>query len=544
MAQFPLNAAGTNVLYDDLSPIAYYAGALPYCANGALAVTSAAAITNWAPGGIPISATGRVCVGTGNADYHHNGLPFSNADGKLVFSPSGGTVAYYNNGLPFTSVGRIAAVQVFSPYTLFQASEQGGWYDPSDLSSMFQDSAGTVPVTAVEQPVGKINDKSGRGNHLTQATAASRPTLSALLNLLTNSEVFSFWGTKSNLTVTDDAMLSPLGSMTADQLTENTANTGHYLERGVTSPANVPNTYSVYLKSNGRQDLWLQMYANAYADSLRLSINTTTGVVTSAAGGTGVVSSATAENIGNGWWRAKLSGTPSTAAVSDIKLRVVLISGSTTYQGDGVSGCYVWGAQFEPGLVASRYQRVGASAAVYDSAGFPTYLRFDGVDDGLATAAITFTTDKVTMHAGVYKASDAASGTVAELSASSGTNTNCFALQAPPSDLTGYFWRSRGAGGLDGTIDLSGFPAPILNNITCQGDVAGDYSAIRVNGALTTTAVDQGTGNWGTFPLYVGRRGGTTLPLNGRLYGLIVRAALSSAQQITDAEAWMASKMA
>lgn len=58
---------------------------------------------------------------------------------------------------------------------LFGAGEPGGWYDPSDLSTMFQDTAGTVPVTATGQTVARINDKSGRGNHLTQATAASRP---------------------------------------------------------------------------------------------------------------------------------------------------------------------------------------------------------------------------------------------------------------------------------------------------------------------------------------------------------------------------------
>ena len=60
---------------------------------------------------------------------------------------------------------------------LFAASEQGLWLDPSDMSTMFQDSAGSTPVTAVGQPVGKILDKSGRGNHATQATATARPVL-------------------------------------------------------------------------------------------------------------------------------------------------------------------------------------------------------------------------------------------------------------------------------------------------------------------------------------------------------------------------------
>lgn len=36
----------------------------------------------------------------------------------------------------------------------------GCWLDPSDMSTMFQDAAGTTPVTAVEQPVGLILDKS------------------------------------------------------------------------------------------------------------------------------------------------------------------------------------------------------------------------------------------------------------------------------------------------------------------------------------------------------------------------------------------------
>lgn len=65
----------------------------------------------------------------------------------------------------------------WTPSRLFAAGEQGGWWDPSDFSTMFQDSAGTTPVTATGQPVGLIRDKSGRGNHRTQGTAASRPTL-------------------------------------------------------------------------------------------------------------------------------------------------------------------------------------------------------------------------------------------------------------------------------------------------------------------------------------------------------------------------------
>lgn len=64
----------------------------------------------------------------------------------------------------------------WTPLSLFYNGEQGAWYDPSDLSTLFQDSAGTTPVTTVGQSVGKMLDKSGRGNHALQATAAQKPT--------------------------------------------------------------------------------------------------------------------------------------------------------------------------------------------------------------------------------------------------------------------------------------------------------------------------------------------------------------------------------
>jgi len=64
----------------------------------------------------------------------------------------------------------------FSIADLFASSEQGAWYGPSDLSTLFQDSAGTTPVTTAGQPVGLMLDKSGRANHAVQATAAARPT--------------------------------------------------------------------------------------------------------------------------------------------------------------------------------------------------------------------------------------------------------------------------------------------------------------------------------------------------------------------------------
>jgi len=65
---------------------------------------------------------------------------------------------------------------IFLPTRLFAASEKGVWFDPSDITTLFQDSTGTLAVTAVGQPVGKMLDKSGNGYHATQSTAGKRPT--------------------------------------------------------------------------------------------------------------------------------------------------------------------------------------------------------------------------------------------------------------------------------------------------------------------------------------------------------------------------------
>jgi hypothetical protein len=66
----------------------------------------------------------------------------------------------------------------FDPVSLFAAGQEGVWYDPSDLTTLFQDSAEPpiTPVTAAGQTVGTMLDKSGNGNHARQTTTAARPT--------------------------------------------------------------------------------------------------------------------------------------------------------------------------------------------------------------------------------------------------------------------------------------------------------------------------------------------------------------------------------
>jgi len=85
-------------------------------------------------------------------------------------------LAFRGLRLPRLGAMRSGGAVPFSIADFFASSEQGAWYGPSDLSTLFQDSAGTTPVTTAGQPVGRMLDKSGRANHAVQATAAARPT--------------------------------------------------------------------------------------------------------------------------------------------------------------------------------------------------------------------------------------------------------------------------------------------------------------------------------------------------------------------------------
>jgi hypothetical protein len=203
----------------------------------------------------------------------------------------------------------------------------------------------------------------------------------------------------------------------------------------------------------------------------------------------------------------------------------------------------IWGADLRPtndGVGIPAYQRVN-TATDYDTTGFPPYLAFNGVDRWMQTATITPGTDKAQVFAGVRKLSDAAQGTVAEFSASLAANNGTFYLAAPNSAAANLAFASKGTAAA--TAIATPFAAPLTSVLTGLGDIAGDVSTVRVNGAATTDVTDQGTGNYLAYPMYIGRRGGTSLPYNGRIYSLITRFGPNlTAAQIASTETYVNTK--
>jgi hypothetical protein len=180
--------------------------------------------------------------------------------------------------------------------------------------------------------------------------------------------------------------------------------------------------------------------------------------------------------------------------------------------------------QLETGSTATAYQRVGSTFDVTE-AGQPDnyFLSFDGIDDFLVTPTITPGIDKAQVFAGVRKLSDAADAQPVTfgLAADNGR----LAIDAPGSGTAGrYQFVSRGTATSVAFTTSASFSAPNYSVISGLGDIAGDSARLRINGTqVSQVTTDQGTGNYLAYPLYIGRRGGTTLPFNGHLYSLVVR---------------------
>ena len=91
----------------------------------------------------------------------------STAINKLYLGSTAINKAYLGTGVVFSSA--------FDPASLFAGGTEGAWFDPSDIDTLFQVSDGTTPVTVATDPIGYFGDKSGNGNHATQAISAKRP---------------------------------------------------------------------------------------------------------------------------------------------------------------------------------------------------------------------------------------------------------------------------------------------------------------------------------------------------------------------------------
>jgi hypothetical protein len=364
--------------------------------------------------------------------------------------------------------------------------------------------------------------------------------------LLTYSEEFdnAAWG-KTNTTVTANSAVAPDGTTTADTLTGNATISTHSFAQAISVVSGTTYTLTAYLKQGTHNLAGLDLGSIGFPGtgaSRLVYFDLSNGTIFSTGSD---VEAATIADEGSGWYRCSVTQTADASAITTVAVGQLFDGASPNYDATGDT-VLIWGAQLETGSTATAYQRVGTAFDVTEAGvASCSYLSFDGSDDFLLTGNIVPGTDKAQVFAGLRKLSDAAFGTVAEFSVASNTNNGSFHLGAPGGTASAtYFWRSRGT--VEASVTPSGFIAPITNVLTGTADIAADICVLRANGTqIATNTNNQGTGNYGNYPLYIGRRAGTALPLNGQLFGLIVRFGTNlSAATVTQTETWLANRAA
>lgn len=439
-----------------------------------------------------------------------------------------------------------------NPLSWFAAGEQGAWYDPSDLTTLFQDSAGTIPVTAVEQPVGLMKDKSGKSNHAFQATAGNRPTLSARVNTLLATDGFSggILTPTNGLTLTGSGLLDPRGGFTAKKYTNSTNSTQQRLYSGATGTGSL--TYSVEVLYVDARFIQLDLAGTSTGTSAVTFdlVNKTYSLVYTVAAPT-----ATITPLANGYLRLSVIGYPETTAIQNIQLYVLEADpGAVTPTTTGTNkSVIVAGADLRPtnsGALLPPYQRVN-TASDYDTVGFPLYLKANGTSSAMSTNSIDFTaTDKMTVVTGVRKLSDV-TGVILEESPVTDGSHGGFIIHTTVSPANGY---TTGCSSSNSGVQFSGctvttFIAPVNNVVSVLYDLSktlvADVVIPKVNGSTPTKSTVGTTpviGTFNNYPFYLFARAGTSLWFNGQFYGAIIRGAQSDTASLTQTENYMATK--
>jgi len=198
---------------------------------------------------------------------------------------------------------------------------------------------GSIDNVSVQQILG---DQPRLNYDISNGVVQSCPSLllePASTNTITYSEDFSNGWSYFDSSIVANVLISPSGVLNASKFIEGN---GSSIKRIVNSTQSIVSgnsyTFSIFAKKGERDFITLTNYTGT-ADATT-TFNLTIGTITSGVG--------SIESFENDWFKCTRSFTATATVTSQFIVQAFINNGSGIfYQGDGTSGIYIWGAQFE-----------------------------------------------------------------------------------------------------------------------------------------------------------------------------------------------------